>query len=560
MNSKTNIKTLLSDNKIAVPSYQRAYSWTTKGQVDVFLSDLDNHIKSETDSNYYIGHFIFEKTEEQPIYYAIDGQQRLTTIVIFLSALKQELKKKNELSSEEENNINKMIKNHFSTVQYDNDFFKSYIIDRTNIQTTNLSTESKKCIKKAFDYFVDELKKRESDELKKLLIAISKATCTTHTIEEKSEAIQMFIFQNNRGKQPTNLEILKALFMHNVLLHGGEDAESINIEIEQRFQDIYKYSTVINSYIKEDEVLNYVLQVYRDDLQVWGIVEQVEKAIKKGDRIEFIQGFTKTLCESYENLKIFYDTDSKEHYDIHSIVSLNSYNNLVLPFIIKAYKFDYSKEDICKLCRMFESFIIHQLIIGHRANITKRFENVFNNFKETNKDITPIETFFTKLHNTDDSWLWYWTDKEFIKYIPKCNHRIMVFILWKYENYLIQTTSGDGYDFSFYKYKNINKKNLEHIAPQTPPQDPIAAGYCEYDDNFKDAYLNSIGNYLLLSQEHNIPLSNNPFPQKRETYSHLEQQKEVVDMTRDSEIWDKAKIQAREKKLMEFIKEIYCNE
>lgn len=558
--TKQSIKILLTDNKIAVPSYQRAYSWTTKGQVDVFLSDLENYVNSGTESKYYIGHFIFQRISESQEYDVIDGQQRLTTIVIFLSAIRYVLNTRNELTQELEGDINNMINGRFSTVQYDNDFFENYIIKRKNTNVADLTTESQKCIKKAFEYFVSELMKMPKERIDELLMAITKASYTDCIIDDEAEAVQMFIFQNNRGKEPTKLEIIKALFMYNVLLFGGNKAKNINKKINQRFQDIYQYNAVIESYLTEDEILNYTLQVYKNDLQVWGIIERVEKEMTKDSRIEFIDTFTNTLCESFKNIKLFYEQDRKKYYDIHSIISLNSYNNIIIPFVIKAYQFSLSKDEICRLCRLLEAFLIHQLVIGHRADISRRLKDVFKEFNEINTDIKPIEDLFKRLFSgTDNGWWNYWTDKEFKNAINWASHNTLKFILWKYENYLLKRQSGNGYEFVFKPYNSIEKKQVEHIAPQTPTNgEPVAAGYCEYDEEFKLNFLNNIGNYLLISQKHNVVIGNKSFARKRETYSHLEQQKEVVDMTRDSEIWDKAKIQEREGKLMEFIKEIYC--
>ena len=97
METLTNISTMLSGKSIAVPNYQRAYSWETdlKGntlkEVNTFLSDLQDYINSHTSTPYYFGHFLFEERSASQ-YAIIDGQQRLTTTVIFISALYKCLK------------------------------------------------------------------------------------------------------------------------------------------------------------------------------------------------------------------------------------------------------------------------------------------------------------------------------------------------------------------------------------------------------------------------------------------------------------------------------------
>lgn len=68
MDSLTNISRMLSGNNIYVPNYQRAYSWDTEfdpnktaRQVNTFLIDLQDYIKSASSSRYYFGHFLFEE-------------------------------------------------------------------------------------------------------------------------------------------------------------------------------------------------------------------------------------------------------------------------------------------------------------------------------------------------------------------------------------------------------------------------------------------------------------------------------------------------------------------
>ena len=93
MEASTTILGMTGGNIILVPDYQRAYSWDTnedksssKKQVNTFLEDLEDYLHSEVSTPYYFGHFLFERLADHK-YAIIDGQQRLTTITIFISAL-----------------------------------------------------------------------------------------------------------------------------------------------------------------------------------------------------------------------------------------------------------------------------------------------------------------------------------------------------------------------------------------------------------------------------------------------------------------------------------------
>lgn len=73
-----------------------------------------------------------------------------------------------------------------------------------------------------------------------------------------------------------------------------------------------------------------------------------------------------------------------------------------------------------------------------------------------------------------------------------------------------------------------------------------------YDEEFYNRYLESLGNYLLLSGPHNISPSNSRFQIKRESYTYLQQQLEVQRMTEHDLLWNKEKIQQRHSKLVDF--------
>ena len=82
--ANNNLKTLLEifNNKFfRIPDYQRGYAWEDK-QLNDFWSDLNN---LDDERIHYTGMITVE--EKSDVYYVIDGQQRLTTIIILLKVL-----------------------------------------------------------------------------------------------------------------------------------------------------------------------------------------------------------------------------------------------------------------------------------------------------------------------------------------------------------------------------------------------------------------------------------------------------------------------------------------
>lgn len=563
MEASTTIRQMLTGNQIFVPTYQRAYSWDTETdhskapkQTNVFLTDLENYCKSSSRSTYYFGHFLFEEKDEKK-FGVIDGQQRLTTIIIFLSALFTRLKTIRNLTESEqeiyEDTIRRNSTYRFETVDYDNLLFKDYVINQNKKDKNGIDTVSAKRIIKAFDFFVNIFSSQNEKYLTNMLNAIHKASCTTHPVKDESEAIQMFIFQNDRGKKPSNLEIIKAQFMFNVHLYGGEEKDELIIDIKERFEKIYKSISSIEYRINEDDVLVYTLRVHFNSLWESNAIDKINKLLSDENPIPFIKEFTLSLAVSFEHLSTFFVVDEKEYLPIHSLISLGGFT-IAIPFIIKAYKFGLDKNKICDLCDKLESIVLRHRLVGTRADIISRINSVYQGFTQQNSEIKPIidRIEWMKTISSDNWWWGYWNNNELKKSVQGyIKHSTAKYILWKYENFL-EGKGKKGYSLT--RFDKITNAELEHIAPQTPTNgEPVAAGYCEYDEEFRQQYIDCLGNYLLLSKSHNCSVGNKPFVDKRRTYNQLLQQREIQDLTIQNEIWGKELIINRKEKIIDFI-------
>lgn len=555
MKAQTTIKDMLQNKEIVVPAYQRAYSWDTpqkgydkKTQIDVFVKDIEEYIKSQGSIPYYFGHFLFEKIDDEK-YAVVDGQQRLTTITLFIAALYQELKKKRELSEVEERNY-RIIKDGtrygFSTVPNDNMLMRDYAIDHKISNVGELDTLSQKRIVGAYDYFVDYLSRCEESKLALLLDIILKSSCTTHVVNDETEAVQMFIFQNDRGKRPSRLEVVKAHLMYHLLLNNPKDVSDVMLTvIQERFGIIYANLSRLEQWVDEDNLLQYALRIYRNTLD-WVDVDAAiakELAKEKQESIAFVEDFVALLQECSKYLVEFYINDERAYYEIHSLAVLGLRSDIV-PFIIKAYKHNVSKDALCRLSRALERITLRDKLIGTRAALSYRLIDVFRAF---DGDVALVEQRVDKLCTSSDWWWAYWNNSQFEASIRgRIDRNIAKYILWKYENSLI----GNGY--MPMRYSMIQNPELEHIAPQTRP-DVENCGYCEYDDEFNREYLDCLGNYLLLSKSHNCSASNNVLSDKLKSYTQLKQQQEVVELVGDSNVWDKNKIAMRRNWIVDFV-------
>jgi len=88
--SQLSIRELLSGGtNYIIPMYQRNYAWD-EGEITQLIQDVIDYLPETR--NYYIGTLVvFERTDgRRSVYETIDGQQRLTTLSLLASYLKNE--------------------------------------------------------------------------------------------------------------------------------------------------------------------------------------------------------------------------------------------------------------------------------------------------------------------------------------------------------------------------------------------------------------------------------------------------------------------------------------
>lgn len=560
------------NRKFEIPSYQRAYSWEEK-QINQFIEDVRN-----AENQYYLGHFLFEtKESEENTLFVIDGQQRLTTCIIFFSTLRSELEKRKEKGVNVSTNLDD-IKDYylrdlrkdtqkFKTVRDDNNFFIDEIIDAKDEHSQEIDTTSKIRIRTAKEVFKKQFAGTETTVLEKWCGLIETATITEYVVKNKTQATQVFAFQNDRGKKLSNLEIIKAYFMLQIYLSSNskERIEENISYLEDELSKIYKQ--IVRIEIDEDEVLNYYWRAvsgkgfYSDEV-IKGIKDKIGSLT--GVKTSWIKEFVSGLSQAFHTVEKIENSDESYTKDLLFL------NNMALafPFIIKAYKIKASEKSIHRLIKLLENITFRYLLRGGRAEIEARLNHHLVNYSspdEIEKNINDI------IWNIRNNGYWgYWNDNAVKTYLSGYfyQNRVDNYVLWKYELYLCDDNHPKPHKVTFEDL--IRNESIEHIAPQTPTNgDPVANGYGVYKDETNPVqgiisgnWLNSVGNLMLISQSHNSSIGNKPFAEKLSSYGKdnlLNQQKEVETFVADktNPVWDKAAIEQRQKKIINAATEIW---
>lgn len=366
----------------------------------------------------------------------------------------------------------------------------------------------------------------------------------------------MFVFENNRGKKPTDLEILKANMMFQIHLQNSEnEKEEVIKGIKSRFDGIYKAISAIEAFVTEDEVLTYTLRIYSNKLKINRQQEltNIDRELKD-DAISFSDEFTRELEENFINLKRFYANDRENIWAFEELITLRDIG-FAIPFILKAYKFNNSHQEKAMLAKSLRDIILRNRLVKSKKELEGRLQKTFEEYTVDNPTVEPIINGIEWMKQGGDGLWWNnWNNERVFESLSNpSNYRpVQKYLLWLYENEL-RSTKLKGYQKQ--KLSDIaNGVDLEHIAPEKENKNS-GSGYEPYDEEMEKQYINSLGNHLLLSSSHNRGIGNISFSLKRESYkeSPLYQQREVFEMTENDHFWNKDKIDKRKEKIIQAI-------
>lgn len=564
--SQKSIKGLFdsSEKTMIIPVYQRAYSWDEKER-KTFLEDLK---EQQLGGNIYCyGNLLLEIIQKDAEYEIIDGQQRLTTVTIFVRALLNVLKSRLEVEPEITKKVNfkKKEKIYFKDdgviklrpVDYDRGCYDTLIVE--NKDECSLSTPSQKRIKDAKDYFTKELTSLSTEEITKIFSTLEEAQVNCIELEGKKDSALMFELQNNRGKELSNLEKLKSFFMYQLYVVSNIKETNANIEyVANKFDPIYRLINDLGGNnesedlreLTEDRIFTYHCYAYTAKGFGYRSIDDLTDEYKKlkTDKVKWIKDFTDELHTTFSNIKLLQGMNSKY---LTKLIKIGM-PYFVYPFLIKGLK--YFKDDAVKLNQLFKTMEILSFrykLINSRSDIVSK---LYLTLKSFSGDVMALNEDIKKTLNDN----YYWSDTRIEEYLNDNMYQnsMINYVLWEYEH----SIQLKGYDTNKIK---IPKEQIEHISPQTPNEGWIAAGYevdknNMYSEQFTDDWLNSLGNLMLISGSHNASIGNKPFVDKLKTYKSnpiLKQQAEIVtflDDTKKKPRWDSTSIDKRHEKILVF--------
>lgn len=258
-----------------IPKYQREYTWSYK-EWDALYDDITENLEG-----YFIGSIICINTGDStyPRLEVIDGQQRLTTLCLFLLALYHHLNKYKEEMDEDElfeiswirktlqngKNSNKLIL--LPQVQnYNQDDF-SYVMHDNGIlaYAKKVQNYGRRKIYRCFSHFLYKIEQdlNESENKVATLLEIKKKVCNAMLVKievsSHSDAYILFESLNNRGTPLTAIDLMKNLIMAR--------AEKVGLTVDDCFEqwkELLEYLT--DDYATQERFFRYYYNAFKNKL------------------------------------------------------------------------------------------------------------------------------------------------------------------------------------------------------------------------------------------------------------------------------------------------------
>jgi len=205
---------IISEHFFKIPDYQRGYSWEKRQ-----LEDLKKDIESLYTKSYrhFTGTIVATETGDNKLFHIVDGQQRVTTLIILLNEA-------NKILNDKAIEKNYIKRGDFGREQYvlqtneeTKEFFKSQI---QNNESPNPKVKSHLRIRDAQLFFEEWFSEKKVDIQKVVDIVTKQFGFIFFTPQDNKEIGIMFEVINNRGKELSELEKIKNFFIYYASIHN----------------------------------------------------------------------------------------------------------------------------------------------------------------------------------------------------------------------------------------------------------------------------------------------------------------------------------------------------
>jgi uncharacterized protein with ParB-like and HNH nuclease domain len=526
------IKSLMGDQSsfYYIPDYQRPYSWDSDNITD-FWEDVTKAYENK-DENYFLGSFILIETPERGGYEVVDGQQRLTTITLFLSILR-DMFADNGLPETAEKIQSEFIKkdNRFRLYARTEDrlAFEKHVLDSIQSLKNYGSSKIRKQFKTALDTFHELIatKSSEMDVSTKEFIdylhsvyeyMMNHVFVITVVTEDIASAYTIFETINQRGKELRTEDLLKNFLLKKLLdevnKHNRDNPTSIKGFEDEKRSILSLWQRIEDTGLNMEELLNHHRTAILGTNPKKDLFKEITMLIRDNNLspYDFMTDWLSTV-EAYQSLTAGEDYEELNDKTKKLLTLLQNINHKHwVSVLVSARRSNLSKEDFQSLVYIIER--MYSLFwIGGYNSVKIKYPSWFiiRDFINKGKSVEDIKEYADKILIQNKVYNRFYEALGSDCYTQSwCKY-----LLAKYEYTLTD-------DSVIKKVKFDGTVQIEHILPQT-----MTASY--WKDRFTPEeqanLVSSLGNLTLLiggvkdkKKSKNQTASNKAFDEKIKVY------------------------------------------
>ncbi len=516
--NKTFLDIMGNAKSYTIPQFQRDYSWENE-QLSELWQDIEQMLDNKI--QHFMGYLVFKTNDNAP-HEVIDGQQRLTTINLYilaaLACFQEKIDKDDETKENKQridfyrntyigflDTITLKTKLKLTLNRNNRDHFQAIIGDMGVPRRRNVTATNRK-LNRGFEFFkkkLDELN-LSSEELAKQIESVANGlTFITISVADDLNAYLVFETLNARGMQLSAPDLLKNYLLSTVAQDDAYNNDHFD-DFENRWVETLKqlgesnFTDFLRSHVGISRNLPYKKELYQDlkgaietSTQVFDYLIGIENnapvyAALRNEQDNFWNDYGKG---NYGKTQLYIRT--LKHFNIKTPMSL-------LMSAFNAYK--DSPQNFVEILQWVTAISIRYNVIG--GKVASEQESVYNKlandlYKQPDLKPEDIKYRFKSVYPNDTEFENAFRNKQMPS---RQTNKKIVFLLSQIESHLnkeIQPSSD---------------MTLEHILPQKPKDEwQESFGRDTYDDA-----IDRLGNLTILTDKDNM--GQQPFERKCEVF------------------------------------------
>ena len=522
MKNTIKIQSFLLDNKFTIPVYQRDYAWTIT-HVEDLLEDISEAI--DASSPHYLGTVVLSQGETD-LLEVVDGQQRLSTLILLIHALLDVLPPHNQDRMIDAANL----LGRGSELKLDFGKNASFVSDLFSDSDPPPKTAGQRKLRDAYEYARDRARTLYNTGGRDLIMKWMKTIKTLEIIQfdakDTGRAIRMFQTINDRGLPLSAMDKTKALlvFYSNRYLEGDLDSD-----ISEYFGECFAAFDVMREFVRkpacridniaretfsEDDLLryHYLSYTFPDIVEggdYYGSIQTVLDGFLKGtlkqfsksspEKLrDFIKDYTQDLsrfCKAFQDVICAAETDPR----LYKCLVVLGISARLYPLLIRLYQrgilFETQPDSEIDLLQCLETCDVRV----YKTRATDPAKDVGDLSHESRKASTQVISEKLRTFTKD-----FMSDSYFQTLLAQemYYNGALPLIMLEYD----ERCAKESYDIETLRGLVSQQITREHILPQKPSFAVTEHGF-DNDDDFK-AHRHQLGNMTPLTMRENSRCNN----------------------------------------------------